>query len=39
MLSDKVEPHIDYVDRYIEPAETYSAGPKPDQAAYHSGRD
>lgn len=38
-LSDKSEPDIGYVDRYIEQAEMYSAGPDPDQTACYSGRD
>jgi hypothetical protein len=38
-LSDKVEPYIDYVDRYIEQAVTYSAGPDPHQTAYFTERD
>ena len=38
-MSDKVKPYIDYVDRYMKQAETYSAGLDPDQTAYYSGRD
>lgn len=34
-----VEPPIDYVDRYIEQAERYSAGSDPDQVVHSSGRD
>ena len=38
-LSDNVEPYIDYVDRYIEQAEMYFAGPDAGQPAYYTGRD
>jgi hypothetical protein len=38
-LERQVEPYIDYLDRYIEQVETYSAGPDPDLTAYYSGRD
>jgi hypothetical protein len=37
-LSGKIEFYIDYVDRYIEEAETCFAGSDPDQTADCSGR-